>query len=87
MEYYPIISTAYAGFPRGRIQKVGRKFKVYHGSDFEKLVSRQSILDQFGIDSDQAVWEFDDHERVLTFDKETIKKVFNIKEDWRSVDI
>jgi hypothetical protein len=33
------------------------------------------------------VWEFDDHERVLTLDKETIRKVFNIKEDWPSIGI
>jgi gliding motility-associated GldN-like protein len=69
------------------LQKVKRKLKVYHGSNFEKFVSKQSILDQFEIDSNQAVWEFDDHERVLTLDKETIRKVFNIKEDWPSIGI
>jgi hypothetical protein len=73
--------------PRGRIVKVGKRFKVYHGNDLEPFmdITRAWIEARFDI-AGRATWEFDDHERCQQPDKEAFRKLLGIKEDWKAVD-
>lgn len=72
--------------PRGRVAKVGKRFKVYHGNDLKPFMrnSRRNIEEAFGIVG-QATWEFDDHERCQQLDKEAFRQITGLKEDWDAV--
>mgnify|MGYP003348494231 CR=1 FL=1 len=72
--------------PRGRIVKVGKRFKVYHGNDLERFmnITRSWIESSFDI-AGRATWEFDDHERCQQPDKEAFRQLLGIKEDWKAV--
>jgi hypothetical protein len=69
------------GLPRGRIAEVGRQFVVYHGNDFSGLVERDQIEGAFDIQK-RCRWQFDDHERCLTADKDEVRAHLGIKGGW-----
>lgn len=80
-----LLPLAYA-CPRGRVAKVGKRFKVYHGNDLKPFMkaSRRDIEWEFGIVG-QASWEFDDHERCQQLDKDEFRRMLGIKKDWDAV--
>ena len=73
-------------FPRGRVSRVGNRFNVLQGRDIEPsmAVTRRMIEDAFGIVG-QCSWRFDDHEQCQECDKDTIRRILHIREDWRAV--
>src|ERR1700693_536582 len=73
-------------FPRGRVTKVGEKYHVYHGNDLQPFmkITRKLIERSFGI-AGCCQWTFDEHERCLTEDKDAMRELLEIKEDWPSV--
>lgn len=74
------------GFPRGRVVKQGKRFLVYHGRDLEPFmkIKRTAIEALFGIVG-LARWKEDEHERCLREDKEPIRQILQLWEDWRNV--
>jgi len=73
-------------FPRGRVTKVGTKYVIYHGNDLQPWmkVTKRQIEKVFGV-TGRCRWEFDDHERCQTPDKEEMRRLLRLKEDWPSV--
>jgi len=73
-------------FPRGRVTKVGKKFRVYHGTDLQPFmkITRKLVERSFGI-AGRCQWTFDEHERCLSEDKATVRDILGINEDWPSV--
>ena len=80
-----LLPLAYA-CPRGRVARVGKRFKVYHGNDLKPFMlnSRRDIEAAFGI-AGKTAWEFDDHERCQQLDKDAFRRITGIKEDWDAV--
>ena len=78
-----LLKLSYAGFPRGRIVKIGIKYVVYHGNNYKKFVSKDEILAPFGLAD--AEFKFDDHERAIMENRDTIRQLLNIKETWVAV--
>jgi len=74
------------GFPRGRITKSGRRFRVFHGDDIlpAMKVSRDAVEEAFGI-AGRCFWQFDEHEQCIAHDKEEIRRILGIDEDWNAV--
>lgn len=72
--------------PRGRVARIGKRFKVYHGNDLKPFMktSRRAIEAMFGVGG-QANWEFDDHERCQQLDKDEFRRLLEMKEDWEAV--
>ena len=73
-------------FPRGRISKVGRRFLSLHGADLTKPmnVSKKIIEDAFGL-SERVSWQIDEHEQCQSDDKEQMRRILRIPEDWNAV--
>ena len=71
------------GFPRGRVTKVKDKFVVYHGNDLKPFmrISKADIDAAFGI-AGQSRWALDDHERCVQFEKEELRSLLQLTEDW-----
>ena len=78
-----LLKLSYAGFPRGRVVKIGKKYLIYHGKDYKKLVRKDEILAPFGITD--AKFEFDDHERAIMEHRDTIRQLLNLNETWPAV--
>lgn len=78
-----LLKLSYAGFPRGRIVKIGVKYVVYHGNDYKKFVSEDEILVPFGIG--KAEFKFDDHEWVIREHREVVRGLLGIEESWVAV--
>jgi len=73
-------------FPRGRVTKLGTKYVIYHGNDLQpwmKITKRQ-IEKTFGV-TGRCCWQFDEHEQCLTPDKEEMRRLLRLTEDWPSV--
>jgi hypothetical protein len=72
------------GFPRGRVVRQGTRFRVFHGHDMEPFmgIKRSAIEASFGI-TGLARWLGDDHERCLREDKESIRQVLELRENWK----
>lgn len=64
------------GFPRGRVTKVGRRFRVYHGNDTQGLIDRAEVEEAFGIRG-LAQWCEDDHEHCLDFDSASVRRLLS----------
>jgi hypothetical protein len=78
-----LILASYA-FPRGRVsQTTPGKFVVLHGEDQDK-VSPKRIEQAFSI-SGRAKWEFDIHEQCQKEDRDAVRQLLGIKENWRAV--
>ena len=73
-------------FPRGRISKVGRRFKILHGADLTSSmkISKKFIENAFHI-SGRCSWQFDEHEQCQMEDKEEMRRLLNLEEDWSAV--
>jgi len=73
-------------FPRGRVTRVGAKYVVYHGKDIQPFmrITKQQIEKAFGI-TRRCRWTFDDHEQCQTSDKEEMRRLLGLKEDWSAV--
>lgn len=71
-------------FPRGRVVKHAGKFVVYHGEDLEAFmkISKQMIETEFGIVG-KARWQLDEHERCQREDKEIVREVLGLRENWK----
>lgn len=78
-----LLKLSYAGFPRGRIVKIGLKYVVYHGNNYKKFVSKDDILAPFGLA--KAEFKFDDHERAIREHRDTIRELLRIRENWVGV--
>ena len=74
------------GFPRGRVLKRGRQFVICHGNDLKPFmgVTRRNIERLFGIER-IAKWEEDEHEHCQVDEKETVREVLHLVEDWPAV--
>jgi hypothetical protein len=73
------------GFPRGRISAKDGKIYVLHGSDLKPFhkVKRVDIERAFGIYS-KARWTDDEHEHCQDYDKQMLRELLGIKEDWEA---
>lgn len=69
------------GFPRGRVVRLGRSYVVYHGGDLEHLVTAADIVRAFRLPF-QTVFDLDQHEVCLHADKEAVRAILHIEEDW-----
>ena len=80
-----LLPLVYA-FPRGRITGQGRKFIVYHGRNFEAFMKceRKVVESHFGIQG-RCVWQFDEHEQCQELDKERVREVLRLRNDWKAV--
>lgn len=73
-------------FPRGRISKVGRRFLVLQSGDITPAmsISKDAIEAAFGI-AGQCSWQFDEHERCIEADRDEMRRILGIREDWNAV--
>lgn len=73
------------GFPRGRVTKAEQGWRVYHGADFAKFVSKRSVETVFAVGS-VAKWETDDHERCLAYDRDAVCRLLGVQAIWPAAD-
>lgn len=72
------------GFPRGRISLLdGKRYVVLNGNNIipEMKITKSAIEKAFGLH--RPTWEFDQHEQVVADDKQAVREILKIKEDWR----
>lgn len=76
------------GFPRGRIVRQATRYVVLHGNDLEPFmrIKRTTIEALFGI-SGCARWCEDEHEHCLADDKQAVREILGIEEDWRHTEL
>ena len=72
-------------FPRGRVTKIGAELRVYHGSDWMPFITKDAIESAFNIKG-KARWFEDEHERCITHDKDAVRKLLQIADDWKAVE-
>ncbi len=79
-----LISDSPYAFPRGRVVKQRTRQIVFHGDDLEAFmgVSRDLIETAFGLQP-KVKWQRDDHERCQSLDKEFVRSVLKLGEDWK----
>lgn len=78
-----LLKLSYAGFPRGRVVKIGRSYVIYHGDNYKKLVTERDILDPFKITT--AKFKFDEHERAIKEHRDVLRDLLGIEETWPAV--
>lgn len=72
------------GFPRGRVVGVGhRRLVVLWGADHLRFVTKAAVARAFSCPG--LRWEIDEHEHCQCDDKEAVRRVLRIEEDWPSV--
>lgn len=73
-------------FPRGRVSRVGNRYFVLHGADLttSMKISKRMIEQPFGI-AGNCSWHLDEHEHCQADDKEQMRDILGIKEDWDAV--
>lgn len=69
-------------FPRGRVG--GKPWKVFHGKDTPKGISRALIQRLFTLPP-STKWELDDHEQCQKVDRDDVRALLNIRETWPAV--
>ena len=69
-------------FPRGRVTKIGAGFRIYHGSDWMPFVTKDAIEAAFNIKG-KAKWFEDEHERCIAHDKDAVRELLQITDDWK----
>lgn len=76
------------GFPRGRIARVpgGSTFNILHGGDLEKFmgISPETIERLFSV-TGRAHWVRDEHEQCQEDDRDAVRRILRLKENWRAV--
>ncbi|MEQ1747991.1 MAG: hypothetical protein ABL974_01105 [Prosthecobacter sp.] len=72
-------------FPRGRITIYQGIARVLHGTDAipRMRFSRAAIESEFNLV--EPLWEDDEHEHCHEDDKEAVRRLLSIKEDWAAV--
>ncbi len=82
-ELEDILKILVFAFPRGRITKVKQAYVVYHGNDLlpSMDVSKKDIEAAFGI-AGKSHWKLDDHEQCVRFEKDELRSVLRLAEDW-----
>jgi hypothetical protein len=80
-----LLEHAY-GFPRGRVACLDGVHHVYHGADLPRArgVSRRIIERTFRIRG-RIDWIEDEHERCLLADKDEVRRLLSLEEDWPAV--
>jgi hypothetical protein len=80
------ISLLSYAFPRGRVSNAGDTFLVLHGSNLtaKMKMPKTKIESAFGIQG-HCRWLFDEHEQCQEDDKEQMRQVLGITEDWKAV--
>ena len=75
------------GFPRGRIVRQDERFCVVYGNEFKPFmkIAKASIEKLFGI-TGKASWSEDDHEHCLREDKQPLRHILRLKENWDHFD-
>lgn len=73
-------------FPRGRISKVGRRLLVLQSGDLTPAmnISKEAIEAAFGI-AGRCSWQFDEHEQCIAGDRDNIRSILRIPENWNAV--
>lgn len=73
-------------FPRGRISKVGRHFLVLQSGDITPAmsISKDAIEAAFGI-AGRCSWRFDEHELCIEADRDEMRRILRIPENWNAV--
>jgi len=74
-------------FPRGRIEKVAvNEFSIYHGDDLAATgIPPTQILQAFTLTNKQINWVVDPHEQCELSQKDAIRRILNITDDWPAV--
>jgi hypothetical protein len=74
------------GFPRGRVACLNGVYHVYHGADLPRArgMSRRIIERTFRIRG-RVKWVEDDHERCLLADKDAVRHLLAVEDDWPAV--
>jgi hypothetical protein len=74
-------------FPRGRIEKVAaNEFSIYHGDDLAATgILPTQILQAFTLTNKQINWVVDPHEQCELSQKDAIRQILNITDDWPAV--
>jgi hypothetical protein len=76
------------GFPRGRVVSKGKgRFSVVHGNEFMPFmkITPAHIETLFGI-AGMAKWLEDDHEHCLREDKDPVRQILRLKENWKALE-
>lgn len=73
-------------FPRGRVSRVDNRYLVLHGGDLtaSMKISKKVIEQPFGI-AGNCSWHLDEHEHCQADDKEQMREILNITDDWDAV--
>lgn len=77
---------AYA-FPRGRVTEVGEgQSMIYHGCDFRPHNHKFAfpIVHAFDV-AGVYHWKIDEHEHCQQWDKDEMRRILRIREDWKAV--
>lgn len=72
-------------FPRGRITIYRGKTRVLHGSDTIAPMRFDTAAIEREFNLVQPLWEDDEHEHCHEDDKEAVRHLFGIKEDWPGI--
>jgi len=72
-------------FPRGRVTRIGGGFRMYHGADWMPFVTKDAIEAAFNIKG-KAKWFEDGHERCIAHDKDAVRRLLQITDDWDAVE-
>jgi hypothetical protein len=80
-----ILLLTYA-FPRGRVTKVRTTHRICYGADLDLATYNlmAAVEDAFNIKG-RLSWAFDEHEQCLMFDKEEMRRILHLREDWKAV--
>jgi hypothetical protein len=79
------LTMAPYAFPRGRVTRALKGFTIHNGEDFAKFVSKQQIARAFSL-FEGFTFSPDDHERCQVDDKQLVRAMLNLKEDWPAVE-
>lgn len=83
---YNALKENYCGFPRGRVSMSSDHYDVWNGNNLPNNVQsyfNQQITKFFCLKNPK--FSFYAHEQCVDDDKNRVRKVFKIKEDWPSV--
>lgn len=77
------LSLLVYGFPRGRVVNSRDGYIFFNGEDFSPFATKKQIANVFSLHSGFA-FRFDDHERCQFEDKQALRVLLNLKEDWQA---
>ena len=77
------LSLLVYGFPRGRVVRVRNSYIFFNGEDYSQFATIKQIANAFSLNSGFA-FKFDDHERCQLEDKQALRALLNLQEDWKA---